>query len=67
MLLQMQTYEEAVRRLYSLQSNAAVIDAWKAERLATKTVDLREETLRHMRLLGVRIGEYLVSNTRGEE
>ncbi len=36
------TYEAAVARLYTLQSNQAVIDAWKAERLSTKTVDLRE-------------------------
>jgi hypothetical protein len=52
----MATYEAAVSRLYSLQSNQAVIDAWKAERLSTKTVDLREETMRHMQMMGVKVG-----------
>jgi folylpolyglutamate synthase len=53
----MGSYEEAVERLYGLQSNAAVIEQWKKERLTSKSADLREETLHHMRLLGVRVGE----------
>jgi hypothetical protein len=44
-MLRMLSYEAAVQRLYSLQSNQAVIEAWKAERLAAKNVDLRAETM----------------------
>lgn len=51
-------YEEAVRTLYGLQSNAAVISAWKQERRSNLKVDLRPEMLYHCSLL-VRISSPL--------
>lgn len=64
-LLMQGSYEEALQRLLRLQSNAAAMQAWTEERLAKKTVDLRAETMHHLRVLGVRVEQLSVIHVAG--
>lgn len=63
------SYEEAVKKLYALTSNAATIEQWKNERLTNKQVDLRGEMLHHLRVLDVdvdRLSVVHVAGTKGK-
>lgn len=59
------SYTDAVNKLYSLQSNAATIEQWKAARRENKTVDLKDEMLGHLERLGVDVKKLNVLHVAG--